>query len=535
MENNFTGYQRNPKLKNIGVPIEWTPERIEEYKKCINDPVYFAENYVKIISLDKGLIQFDPYNFQKDLIQTLEDNRFVITKAPRQSGKSTIYISYLLHYILFNENVNVAILAHKAKTAKEILRRLKLAFENLPSWLQQGVVSWNITSIEIENGSRVSCDSTAGDSARGESYNLVLLDEFAFVKSTVAEDFFTSVYPTISSGESTKLFIVSTPNGLNHFHKIWKKAVEKRNEFVAFDVSWKDVPGRDEKWLERERRNLGEQKFRQEVLVEFVGSSNTLIAADKLEALVDSEPIESTDEGLKIFEGPKEDSVYVSVLDPSEGVGGDYAVLNIIDVTKIPYKQVAIWRNNETSILELPSKVKNLCEIYNNCYVLVETNVVGTEVCHSLYYDYEYENILKSKRKAFEKPKISIDHDAKFGVKTTASIKSIGCSSFKQFIENDTVLVQDEDAIEEMKKFVKKGSSYEAQDHGDHDDIVMTFILFSWLANQEFFKEISNTDILNRRKNVDEDSQHVPAGFSTENLSENYEKDEVFGWIVKSS
>ena len=218
------GYLGNANLKAAGIELEFTKEQVSEYVKCAKNPDYFIREYVKVVSLDKGLVPFDLYSYQEDLVNTIHGNRFIIAKLPRQSGKSTTIVSYILHYVLFNQNMNVAILANKQATAREILSRLKMAYEYLPLWLQQGIIEWNKGSIELENGSKIIASSTSASAIRGGSFNLIFLDEFAHVPNNIAEEFFSSVYPTITSGQTTKVLMVSTPNGLNLFYYFWKNA-----------------------------------------------------------------------------------------------------------------------------------------------------------------------------------------------------------------------------------------------------------------------------------------------------------------------
>ena len=264
MASNDNIYLGNPNLKKANTSIEFTEDNIIEFLRCKEDPVYFAENYVKIVNVDRGLIPFDMYEFQKKLITNFHKNRFNICKMPRQTGKSTTVVSYLLHYAIFNDNVNIGILANKASTARELLERLQIAYENLPKWMQQGILSWNKGSLMLENGSKIIAASTSASAVRGMSFNIVFLDEFAFIPNNIADQFFASVYPTISSGKSTKVIIVSTPHGMNHFYRMWHDAERGKNEYVPTDVHWTEVPGRDEKWKAQTIANTSEQQFRVE-------------------------------------------------------------------------------------------------------------------------------------------------------------------------------------------------------------------------------------------------------------------------------
>ena len=279
-------YLGNPLLKKANVNIQFTPDQVKEFIKCKEDPVYFANNYIKIVSVDEGLVPFNIYPFQEKLIKNFHNHRFNICKMPRQSGKSTTVVSYLLHYVVFNDNVNVGILANKASTAKDLLGRLQKSYENLPKWMQQGVQVWNKASLELENGSKIIAASTSASAVRGMSFNIIFLDEFAFIPNHIAEDFFSSVYPTISSGKTTKVIIVSTPKGMNHFYRLWHDSERGRNEYIPTEVHWTEVPGRDAAWKAQTISNTSEQQFQQEFECDFLGSSDTLISSAKLKSLV---------------------------------------------------------------------------------------------------------------------------------------------------------------------------------------------------------------------------------------------------------
>ena len=257
-------YLGNPNLKKANVSQKFTKRQIAEFLKCADDPVYFIQKYIKIVSLDEGIIPFKMYDFQESMVESFHAERFNIAKLPRQSGKSTIVTAYLLWYVLFNDNVNVAILANKAATAREMLGRLQLSYENLPKWLQQGILGWNKGSLELENGSKILAASTSASAVRGMSFNVIFLDEFAFVPNHIADQFFSSVYPTISSGKNTKVIIISTPHGMNMFYKLWHDAERGQNEYVPTEVHWSQVPGRDEVWKEQTIKNTSEAQFKVE-------------------------------------------------------------------------------------------------------------------------------------------------------------------------------------------------------------------------------------------------------------------------------
>jgi len=492
-------YLGNPNLKKTNVPFEYTEEQVAEYAKCMQDPVYFIETYMRIVSLDEGLVPFNMYNFQKEMVGTFHNNRFTICKLPRQSGKSTTIVAYLLHYVLFNENVNVAILANKSSTARDILGRLQLGYEHLPKWLQQGVISWNKGSLELENGSSMLAASTSGSAIRGGSFNIIFLDEFAYVPSNVAEEFFSSVYPTISSGKTTKVMIVSTPHGMNMFYKLWTDAENSRNDYIPLEVHWSEVPGREEKWKEETIRNTSEQQFKTEFECEFLGSINTLINPSKLKTLTYHDPIQ-TNAGLELFEQPIKDKTYMLTADVARGTNNDYSAFLVFDVTQVPYRVVAKYRDNEIKPLMFPQKIHTVAQAYNQAFVLVEVNDIGEQVANALQFDLEYDNLMMASMRGRSGQVLGGGFSggrAQLGVRTTKAVKRVGCSNLKQLIESDKIIIQDIDTISELSTFIVKGKSWEA-DTGCNDDLVACLFLFAWSIDQTYFKELTDSDIRQR-------------------------------------
>ena len=489
-------YLGNPNLKKANTAVEFTKDDIKEYHKCAQDPLYFIENYVQIVSLDEGLVPFEMYDFQRGMVSTMHDNRFSIFKLPRQSGKSTTIISYLLHYALFNPNVNIAVLANKSSTARDILSRLQLAYENLPKWMQQGIIAWNKGNIELENGSKIIAAATSSSAIRGGSYNVIFLDEFAFVPSNVAEQFFASVYPTITSGQSTKVIIVSTPHGMNMFYKIWVDAEEKRNDYVPTEVHWSEVPGRDEVWKEETIRNTSQSQFNSEFECEFLGSIDTLISSMKLKQLTYRTPIHSN-VGIDIHVRPEENRTYMLTADVSRGTANDYSAFVVFDVTEIPYKIVAKFRDNEIKPLLFPTKIHEVAKAYNNAYVMVEVNDIGEQVANALQFDLEYDNLVMASMRGRAGQVLGAGFSggrAQLGVRTTKAVKKIGCSNLKQLIEDNKLIVEDYDCVNELSTFISKGSSYTADD-GCNDDLVACMFMFGWATDQTYFKELTDNDI----------------------------------------
>ena len=503
------GYLGNPNLKEAGQTIEFTKEELQEFIKCQKDPEYFIKKYIKVVSLDKGLVPFNLYDYQEKMVETIHNNRFVIAKLPRQSGKSTTIVSYILHYVLFNQSMSVAILANKQATAREILHRLKLAYEYLPLWLQQGIVEWNKGSIELENGSKILASSTSASAIRGGSFNLIFLDEFAHVPNNIAEEFFSSVYPTVTSGQTTKVLMVSTPNGLNLFYHYWiganrKKTDKGKNDYTPFEVHWSQVPKfpggplRDEAWKLETIANTSEEQFQSEFECDFLGSSATLISSKKLHELAYKEPLISTQEGVDIYEKPKEGHTYVICVDPSRGVGKDYSAFTVIDVSDPPYKIVAKYRNNLISPMLFPTIIRSLAKQYNRAYTLVEINDIGGQVADVLHDDLEYENVLMCAYMGRKGQTITGGFggggQSHFGVRTTIPVKKLGCSVLKNLIEGNKLIVEDRDTIMELSTFVAKRQSFEADD-GHTDDLVMTLVMFSWLSRQDYFKQLTDVDV----------------------------------------
>jgi len=538
MSNKQQGYLGNKQLKESGIDIQFTEEQVVEYMKCAKDPIYFIEKYIKVVSLDEGLVPFKLYDFQEDMVQTVHDNRFTIAKLPRQSGKSTTMVAYMLHYIMFNQNMNVAILANKQSVAKDILSRLQLTYEYLPLWLQQGIVEWNKASIKLENGSKIIASSTSSSAIRGGSYNAILLDEFAHVPTNIAEEFFNSVYPTISAGQETKVIMISTPNGLNMFYYYWKGATKKlgedgKNDYIPIEVSWDQVPQypggplRDEKWKEETIANTSAEQFQQEFICDFLGSQNTLISSAKLRVLNWATPKTKDADGLWIYEEPKEDRDYFITVDTSRGQGKDYSAFVVIDATEMPYKMVARYRNNTISPMVYPTVIRAVAMRYNNAGVLIEINDIGGQVADILHQDLEYENVMMTTYKGRAGQVMSggfggRSSQSQLGVRTTMPVKKLGCSILKSLIEEDKLLVEDVDTINELITFIAKKNSFEADD-GHTDDLVMSLVLFAWMTRQDYFKSLTDADIrtqIYEEKIRDIEDELMPFGFIADEAEE---------------
>ena len=517
-------YLGNPNLKKANTAIEFTQEQILEFVKCKEDPVYFANNYIKIVSLDEGLTQFHPYHFQEKLINNFHDNRFNICKMPRQTGKSTTVVSYLLHYAVFNDSVNIGILANKAATARELLGRLQTAYENLPKWMQQGIIAWNKGSLELENGSKILAASTSASAVRGMSFNILFLDEFAFVPNHVADSFFASVYPTITSGQNTKVIIVSTPHGMNHFYRMWHDAEKGKSEYIPTDVHWSEVPGRDDKWKETTIANTSEAQFKVEFECEFLGSVDTLIAPSKLRTLIYDNPIQRS-AGLDVYETPKEKHDYVMTVDVARGVGEDYSAFVCVDITEFPHRIVAKYRNNDIKPMLFPNIIYEVAKNYNSAYILCEVNDIGDQVASILQYDLEYQNLLMCSMRGRAGQIVGQGFSGKktqLGVKMSKTVKKVGSLNLKTLIEENKLIFNDYEIISELTTFISKHNSFEAEE-GCNDDLAMCLVIYAWLVQMDYFKELTDQDVRKRlyeeQKNQIEQDM-APFGFLNDGLND---------------
>lgn len=513
-------YLGNINVKRDGVTQNWTKEDILEYQKCMDDSVYFAETYCKVISLDDGLVPFKLYEYQKKMFKHFTDNRFSIILACRQSGKSISTVAYLLWFALFHSEQTIAILANKGATAREMLTRITLMLENLPFFLQPGTKALNKGSIEFSNNSRLIAAATSGSSIRGMSINLLYLDEFAFVEN--ATEFYTSTYPVVSAGKNTKVIITSTANGLgNIYQKLYEGSLQGTNEFKSFRVDWWDVPGRDEEWKRMTISNTSELQFDQEFGNNFQGTGNTLINAETLLALKAKDPI-ATQNNVSMYEDPIDGHNYLMFVDVAKGRGMDYSTFNIIDVTTKPFKQVAVFRDNMMSPLLFPDVIYKYANHYNEAYVIIESNDQGAVVCNGLYYDLEYENV-------FVESYIKANA---IGVTMTRKVKRIGCSTIKDIIEQGKLEIVDVHTIQEMSTFTAKGNSYGA-DHGHHDDLMMNLVMLGYFSTTPWFSESTDIDMkgmLYAEKISAIEADMIPVGSFGDDYVDEYDKPQWVEW-----
>ena len=518
------GYNGNVNLKRKGTPIEFSNDMISEYLKCAGDPIYFAEKYIQIVHVDHGLIPIKMYDYQKEIALAITNSRRVTVNTSRQAGKTTTAVAIILHYVLFNDYKTVALLANKGDAAREILDRIKIAYEALPKWLQQGVIEWNKGSVEFENGCKVIAGATSSSAIRGKSIAFLYIDETAFVENW--DEFFASVFPTISSGNTTKILFTSTPNGLNHFYKTCEGARENRNGYIYIEVPWQRVPGRDDKWKKEtlEGMDFDTQKFSQEFECNFLGSSGTLIEGSKLKNLVSRNPVGQT-QFMKVYEQPEKDHVYACIVDVSRGKGLDYSAFHIIDVTSMPYKQACIYRDNTITPIDYAEIIYRTIKRYNDAYTLIEVNDIGEQVAEVLHYEFEVETLMFTESAGRSGKRIStgFSKNSDKGVRTTKSVKSVGCNMLKMLIEQDQLIINDFQTINELSTFSRRGVSYEAES-GCHDDLVMGLVLFAWMTDQLFFREITDINTLDKLRSRNEEElmeSLLPIGFN------NYDDHEI--------
>lgn len=524
-------YRNNPRLRRPNVTIPITKAQEAEYIRCANDCDYFLTNYYKVISLDYGEIHYKPFPFQKRMTDAFTDHRFVICLLPRQMGKSVCVVGYLLWYILFNEHKVCAILGNEASVAQKLLGQLKFAYERIPLWMQSGVVEWNKTSIEVENGCKAISDATTGDSIRGQAVNIVFLDEFAHVDTSTAEGFFGSVYPTISSGHTTKMFIVSTPKGMNEFYYRWRSAQSGKSDFFAVQAHWSERPDRTPAWEKTTRANMTPEEWMENYECQFLGGTNALISSAFLSTIPPAEPI-AVENKLDIHEYPKPGHRYVVTVDPAEGAGQDYSALSVIDVTTIPYRLVAKFRDKYISSLVLPRTIYHVATQYNKAYVLLEINSIGHQIGYALFYEYEYENLLTTVPKQRAGAVLKTGYhgtQTAFGIKTTQQTKSQGCANLKALVESRKLIVEDFHVIEELSKFTMQGKQFKAEE-GEHDDLVMSLVLFGWLAKQPMFVNLTSIDV-GQKHYIEEESQtFVPFMLSSnEDQEDGWQDIDVYG------
>lgn len=471
-------YRNDPQLRRENVKLSLTQDHVNEFVKCSNDPIYFIENYCHVNDPNFGLKIITLRDYQKRLIQSVHDSKYNILNLPRQSGKSTTLSLYLVWQICFKNDTVSAILANKEKTAREIFGKVLDCFRLVPQFLKPGVKEYNKSSIQLDTGSKIIIAATSESGIRGYTINgTLLLDECAHLATPMFNHFYESVYPTISTAKDSKIVLVSTPNGLNHFYKIWQDAVNKKSGYIPFTINWNEVPGRDDAWRKKEISNIGEENFKQEYECSFVGGHKCLFNQTTLEKITYKLPIMKLYDGdLLVYQNPIKDRKYLLVCDISEGLGKDYHTMNIIDVTSFPFEQVAVYTNNTADLPVIPYIIEKIAKQFNDAMVLVENNGANKVVTNILFSTIEYENTYAD--------------DKEIGIRMTKTTKKAGIAKLKELIENQGIIINDFNTLKEMSNFIKKGESYKAS-AGNTDDIVMGLVLFSYFTNLEFFAEWS--------------------------------------------
>ena len=486
-------FKGNPNLRARGEKVNMTPELMKEYIRCSQDIIYFAENYFKIISIDKGEHIIKLYEFQKRILKAMvggdgDPRRHIALLSARQIGKSTISTIYIVWFAIFNSDKTIAILANKEQTAKEILSRVKLGYEGLPKFLQQGVKDdgWSQKSIILENKTKILSASTASSAIRGMSISLLLLDEFAFVPSNVADEFMASVYPTIVSGDESKIIMVSTPNGMNHFYHIYSKAAKGENGYRPVKINWNEIPRKNKdgsdanpKFKEDTIRNIGLVKWNQEFGARFLGSSKTLIDPDLLEELgretIDPKELKMGDL-LHVYERPQEGELYMLGVDSSKGVGGDYSTVQVLKIKdEYDIEQVAIYRNNIIEPHDFAQVVMSISNYYNECYVMIENNDVGGQVADAMFYEYEFDRILNCDKKGI-------------GIRSTKKSKLEANMLLKRYMENDFLKIIDKQTVYELTCYEEISPDVFQSGRTDHDDCVTSLLWALYFIMTPFYE-----------------------------------------------
>ena len=499
-ENQF--YLGNELIKRASAKTEYTNEQIEEYVKCSLDIFYFIETYCKIPTVDHGVSNITLYPYQRKMIQQMADERYSFFSTPRQVSKTASACLFILWFTIFRSDKDFFIVANKRDTAAESIYRITVTLENLPFWLQPGVTSLNKGSITFANGSRILSAATTSGTLRGKSGN-VYIDEACDIDHF--DDFLSGTLPVLSSGKTTKIIITTTPSRQGtKLYELYRSAKNGVGEFKLFEVAWNEAPGRDEAWKEKTIETIGLRKFNIEFMAQWLSSSGSLIDSFYLEKIYSGITEGKIVNDIKIYDAPIKGHVYFISVDVSRGAGIDNSAFSVIDITEYPYKQVATYYNNLVSTMFFPSIIHNAALLYNEAFVLVETNDAGLEVANILYYDLEYENVLFTIIKGRSGQVLCGPmKQAKLGVKTSKATKSVGCNNLKTLIESNNLEIYDKDTFNELSAFIVSGTSYQADDDA-HDDLVMTLVNFSWAANQHYFKSLIDADL---RKHIFENTE----------------------------
>lgn len=478
-------YKNNQLIKNGYYEEKFTQEQIQEIIKCKQDIFYFFENYIKITTLDikEPIKLFKPWDFQKELLNRLLTERFNIVYSSRQSGKTTCCATFALWKVLFNPNFKILIAGDSATTAKKILASIKEIYENLPFFLQKGVLEWNKTEVLLDNKSFIKTVPTTENSGRGGTFNIIILEEFSFVKDSIAEAFQASVLPVICSGDATQVLIITTQNGKNFFYEMWQAAINGESIFKPFRIHWQDVPGRDEEWVKTQKQLLGEKKFAREFVGEFDETHSSLVDVSKLD-FVKKEPIIIDD--VLFYEKHNPTSKYVITVDLGEGLGSDYSTFSVFEILGA-VKQVCTYRNKENN--------DKFCEVLlktaksYGAKILFENNN-DNKIPYIFHNIYKYENLLFTKIENSTTTLCNKDFKSRrVGLKPTSETRNVSITALKNMLESKEMIISDFDTFKELETFCKNSKGkYEATED-NHDDLVSALMLMAWLYNDEKFKE----------------------------------------------
>jgi len=491
-------YMGNPNLPTKDAKFEYTAEMVAEIEKSKNSLTYFAENYFYIIDPDEGKTVINLFDYQTRLLKAFEDNRFNIVLSSRQSGKTTVMTILALHEACFKDDKNIIVVANKEDTAKNIFKRIKMAYEQLPNWLKPGVKNWGQTSIEFTNGSYIGISTTTGSAARGQAVNLLLLDELAFIEpDSIVEDFWKSVYPTVSRAKTSKILITSTPNGKgNLFYRLYNDATKADNRFHPEKIDWWEVPDRDKKWKQEQIKDLGSHEaFAQEYGNEFLDNSQGSLDEELFDKLKEEccEPLHILKDGsYKIWEEYDPEKIYAIGGDVSEGVGLDSSVLEIFDISN-PSEiiQVGEYCNNNIGPAEFTNEVNEIASHWGKPILLIERNNQGTGVCDNLITHSMYPNLVSWGVKESHKNKQN-------GMISHINTKYKAVQNMRYFVnESKSVKFRSIDCLKEFKNFVRYPNGSWKAKSGEHDDRVMATVwTLMALYNDitELYFEISELD-----------------------------------------
>jgi hypothetical protein len=546
-------YLGNPNLPTPQAEFEYSAEMIKEIGKCKQNILHFAENYFYIVNLDVGRIKIKLHPYQKRILRSLRDNRFVCLLSSRQAGKTTVMTIYCLWLACFNQDQRILLVANKEETAKEIFARVRLAYENLPNYLKPGVTEYGKTAMGLANGSRISISTTSSDAGRGSSVNVLVIDELAHIDNNMVDTFWSAVYPIISSSKKSKIFVASTPNGTgNLFYQLYTDGLEGKNNWKTERVDWDEVPGRDEKWKNDTIKSLGSRElFDQEFGNCFLQEGESALNADDYEKYKSSccNPLFIFDEGkYKIWEQPEKNGIYVAGVDVAEGVGQASSVIQIFDIADLSaIRQVACFRDNTITPYNFTVKLSEILSQWGNPPLLVERNNCGAQVADSLFENYNYDPMISyAQGKSFEKP----------GVFTNTNTKYHAVINMRYWInELRSVVFRDLTTLEELKTFIRyPNGTWGARKGGNvHDDCVMSMAMAFLILTDDLvekYYEVTSRDNNNRPSSLvpfkktdssnfrffgSEDFPSMPVIFSTKDRNEaDIEMDylEKQGWKI---